>query len=41
MKGFRFEKVLKETKSSIFVRNIQLSLFCIPPGLYFGGNLIT
>ena len=35
--GVWFEKVLKGTKASLFLRNIQLSLFSIVPGLVFGG----
>ena len=34
--GVWFEKVLKGTKASLFLRNIQLSLFSIIPGLIFG-----
>lgn len=37
--GVWFEKVLKGTKASLFLRNIQLSLFSIVPGLVFGGTL--
>jgi UDP-sugar transporter A1/2/3 len=36
--GVWFEKVLKGTKASLFLRNIQLSLFSIVPGLVFGGK---
>ena len=32
----RFEKVLKGTKASLFLRNVQLSLFSVVPGLIFG-----
>ncbi|KAJ3304375.1 hypothetical protein HDV03_002856 [Kappamyces sp. JEL0829] len=34
--GVWFEKVLKGTRASLFLRNIQLSLFSIIPGLVFG-----
>jgi UDP-sugar transporter A1/2/3 len=32
----RFEKVLKGSSGSIYLRNIQLSLFSLVPGLVFG-----
>jgi UDP-sugar transporter A1/2/3 len=34
--GVWFEKVLKGSKSSLFIRNIQLCIFSIIPGLIFG-----
>jgi solute carrier family 35 (UDP-sugar transporter), member A1/2/3 len=42
---FRFEKVLKGSQSSLFLRNVQLSLFSVIPGLIFGvyianGNVV-
>lgn len=36
--GVWFEKVLKGGQTSLFIRNIQLSLFSVGPGLVFGGN---
>jgi solute carrier family 35 (UDP-sugar transporter), member A1/2/3 len=33
---FRFEKVLKGTKASLFLRNVQLSFFSFVPGLIGG-----
>lgn len=35
--GVWFEKVLKGTKATLFLRNVQLSLFSIIPGLIFVG----
>jgi UDP-sugar transporter A1/2/3 len=35
--GVWFEKVLKESKATLWVRNIQLSIFSLLPGLIFGG----
>jgi UDP-sugar transporter A1/2/3 len=35
--GVWFEKVLKGTEASIWLRNIQLSIFSIIPGLFIGG----
>lgn len=34
--GVWFEKVLKGSSASLFLRNIQLSLFSVIPGLIFG-----
>ncbi|KAI9017627.1 nucleotide-sugar transporter-domain-containing protein [Gaertneriomyces semiglobifer] len=34
--GVWFEKVLKGTQASVFLRNIQLSAFSLIPGLFFG-----
>jgi UDP-sugar transporter A1/2/3 len=34
--GVWFEKVLKGSKSSLYIRNIQLCIFSIIPGLIFG-----
>ena len=35
--GVWFEKVLKGSKKSLFLRNVQLALFSLIPGLIFGG----
>jgi solute carrier family 35 (UDP-sugar transporter), member A1/2/3 len=35
--GVWFEKVLKGTNASIWVRNIQLSFFSLVPGFFVGG----
>jgi UDP-sugar transporter A1/2/3 len=36
--GVWFEKVLKGSHASVFLRNMQLAIFSIIPGLIFGGN---
>ena len=36
---YRFEKVLKEHKTSVWLRNMQLSLFTLPFGLITMGRL--
>ncbi|KAI9089592.1 nucleotide-sugar transporter-domain-containing protein [Phlyctochytrium arcticum] len=38
--GVWFEKVLKGTKASLYLRNMQLSIFSIIPGLFFGVYLM-
>ena len=36
--GVWFEKVLKGSTKSLFLRNVQLALFSLIPGLIFGGS---
>ncbi|KAJ3159915.1 hypothetical protein HDU86_001179 [Geranomyces michiganensis] len=38
--GVWFEKVLKGTQASLFLRNMQLCLFSLVPGLFFGVYLM-